>query len=207
MSDRTNRENKNSSRSRQTKVGLRSGNIALFLYGCTAICFYYYFLPRLLSSASKAKESEARTYIRMAVRTPKEYIWETNSFSRRLESWGTGLKSETDNYAYRILFPSVPTTTEIVETEKLNAIAIAAYPKVRKPKYTAPKKVFLGIVWTFGYDSSIRSSVCESEGSFEALKAEGENEFEFLHFSYPSSENRVGFSCPEGFKNLDSYFR
>lgn len=59
-------------------------------------------LPSLTNQASKAKQSEARTYVGSMNRAQQAYILEYGNFTDSLDKLGVGIKSETDNYNYSI---------------------------------------------------------------------------------------------------------
>ena len=54
--------------------------------------------------ANRAREAEARTYLGAMMRGQQAYILEYGEFSANLEQIGPGLRSETENYAYRLTF-------------------------------------------------------------------------------------------------------
>jgi type II secretory pathway pseudopilin PulG len=53
--------------------------------------------------SKRAVESEARTYIGAMVRAQQAYFLEHNKFARNIQDLQIGIKSETENYSYRIL--------------------------------------------------------------------------------------------------------
>lgn len=63
-------------------------------------------LPTFLSQASKAQQSEAKTYIGSMNRAQQAEYMEHNSFSVDINDLGIGIASETNFYAYRITLES-----------------------------------------------------------------------------------------------------
>jgi len=53
-------------------------------------------------SAAKPRQSEARTYVRSMNRGQEEFYIEKNRFASSLDLLRLGIKSETDNYSYRV---------------------------------------------------------------------------------------------------------
>ncbi|MEO0457099.1 MAG: type IV pilin-like G/H family protein [Cyanobacteria bacterium P01_A01_bin.114] len=60
-------------------------------------------LPSFLSQASKAKQSEGRTYVGSMNRAQQAYYLENDQFADNLELLGTGLSPQTNNYDYSIV--------------------------------------------------------------------------------------------------------
>jgi type II secretory pathway pseudopilin PulG len=58
-------------------------------------------LPSFLNQASKAKQSEAKTYIGSLNRSQQAFFLEKNKFSSSIEELGIGIQSETVNYKYK----------------------------------------------------------------------------------------------------------
>ena len=52
--------------------------------------------------ATRAKESEAKTYVGSSVRTQQAYFLEHNKFTNSITDLGLGIRSETENYSYSI---------------------------------------------------------------------------------------------------------
>jgi type IV pilus assembly protein PilA len=59
-------------------------------------------LPSFTNQASKARQSEARTYVGAMNRAQQAYQIENNAFTDSLDKLGLGIRSETDNYSYSI---------------------------------------------------------------------------------------------------------
>jgi len=65
-------------------------------------------LPSFLNQASKAKQSEARTYIGSMNRAHQADYLERGAFTTDIANLGLGIQSETNHYIYRITAGSAP---------------------------------------------------------------------------------------------------
>ena len=59
-------------------------------------------LPSFLNQASKARQSEAKTYVGSINRAQQAYFLEKNQFAPAIANLGLGISTTTDNYAYHI---------------------------------------------------------------------------------------------------------
>ncbi|MEG4107844.1 type IV pilin-like G/H family protein [Microcoleus sp. S13_C5] len=60
-------------------------------------------LPNLLSCSNKAKQSEAKQYVRSMNRAQQAYFAEKGVFATSLDALDLGLKSQTTNYNYSVI--------------------------------------------------------------------------------------------------------
>ena len=59
-------------------------------------------LPSFLSSANKAKQSQAKQYVGSMNRAQQARFAENGTFSTSVENLGLGIKTETTNYKYSV---------------------------------------------------------------------------------------------------------
>ncbi len=60
-------------------------------------------LPSFLSQATKAKQSEAKTYVKAILRSQQAYYLENNNFTDSFAQLKLGVAPETPNYRYNVL--------------------------------------------------------------------------------------------------------
>jgi type IV pilus assembly protein PilA len=59
-------------------------------------------LPSFLNQATKARQSEGKTYVGSMNRAQQAYQLENNAFTDSLDKLGLGIRSETESYSYSI---------------------------------------------------------------------------------------------------------
>ncbi|MDX2243897.1 MAG: type IV pilin-like G/H family protein [Leptolyngbyaceae cyanobacterium bins.302] len=113
-------------------------------------------LPRFAAEVNRAKETEARTYVASMGRGQQAYYLEKNQFTSDLQSLGIGIRSESENYSYKI-------STQGKTSEGLPFIQNVAIPK------KGDLKNYVGYVWVFSTteislerDMTTMAIVCES---------------------------------------------
>ncbi|MEM9903475.1 MAG: type IV pilin-like G/H family protein [Cyanobacteria bacterium P01_D01_bin.44] len=89
-------------------------------------------LPSFLSQASKAKQSEGRTYVGSMNRAQQAYYLENSRFANDMDLLGTGLQTQTANYDYSI----------VSDSPNLAYVLNAAKPRLETIKgYYGPTKI------------------------------------------------------------------
>ncbi|MEM8807395.1 MAG: type IV pilin-like G/H family protein [Cyanobacteria bacterium P01_G01_bin.38] len=139
-------------------------------------------LPSFLSQASKAKQSEGRTYVGSMNRAQQAYYLENSRFANDMDLLGTGLKPQTANYDYSI----------VSDSSDLIYVVNVANPRLETIKgYYGPTKI--------GPNASSAiatlTTLCESEslGAFTAAPA---------YSNFNLGVNGVP-KCAAGFRKLD----
>ncbi|MEO1400742.1 MAG: type IV pilin-like G/H family protein [Cyanobacteria bacterium J06635_1] len=139
-------------------------------------------LPSFLSQASKAKQTEGRTYIGSMNRAQQAYYLENSRFANDMEFLGTGLRAQTTNYDYAIASNS-PNLAYVVNI---------ANPRLTTIKgYYGPTKI--------GPDAAsviaTLTTLCESESLGTFTVAPAYNDFNLGVNGVPK--------CASGFRQLD----
>lgn len=60
-------------------------------------------LPSFLNQATKAKQAEAKTYVKATIRSQQAYYMNNNSFADSYPKLKIGIATDTPNYSYNIL--------------------------------------------------------------------------------------------------------
>ena len=85
-------------------------------------------LPSFLNQASKAKQSEAKTYVGTLNRTQQAYYLENGRFAATLEFLSNPIVGSTENYTYGIAVAAPATTTEnVTNTGTSKKAALKSY--------------------------------------------------------------------------------
>ncbi|MEM9541731.1 MAG: type IV pilin-like G/H family protein [Cyanobacteria bacterium P01_E01_bin.42] len=200
MSDRGDLQHNNFWRILWTFHSKLDGSSVMFLYGCTLLVLtaLYSLLDRHSIWANAYIEMEAEQTISYILHTQQEYFLDRQTFTRQLNSLETDF--ETEDYYYRILFPSQPFQAELsseFESQNFPAIATVAYPK--RDRFS----VYIGIAKTAvdlnTNELKTQSIFCQSVSSLETLKSQENIDFGFPYFTDP---DRIisPFTCPANFK-------
>ncbi|MBP0020993.1 MAG: type IV pilin-like G/H family protein [Cyanobacteria bacterium SBLK] len=153
--------------------------------------------------ARKAKQVEGHLNIGAISRGQQAYFFENKTFARKIVDLGLGIRWETNDYSYRIVYPSYPTHTQssMPKTQNFPAIASIAYPK------SEGLRTYLAMEW-LAIDSATKelrnySIRCRSEKSFEKLKSSKDKMLWFSKFSSPRQNNEdATMTCPTGFTKM-----
>jgi type IV pilus assembly protein PilA len=153
-------------------------------------------LRNLTSCTNKAKQSEPKQNVGALNRAQQAYFLENGKFSDSLSELGVGIKTETENYSYRIISPPKNRLfqklhgTVFPPSLKDAAIIIA---QSKNPK----NKSYVGINWTIPGDVSTSEVlsigiVCESEKPTTTIST-------VPTFQKDERGNQY-LGCPEGYK-------
>jgi type IV pilus assembly protein PilA len=107
--------------------GLAFGVTLLFILLIIMVYLFFFGIPSLLDSSTKAKQSEARTYINTFNRAQQSYFAEKTQFAPDIKTLALGIKTLTPYYAY---------STQIKNNKTPQAVVIyyTAYNPVKKLK-------------------------------------------------------------------------
>lgn len=195
MSDRSNKKQQPNSQQRA------KGRITALLYAIS-ILYAGYYIPMLpLSPVRKHTYNEGLINIAVISRGQQAYFLEQQTFARRILDLGLGIQWETNNYAYRILYPAHPAPKRSFSPKPKNfpAIASIAYPKNDK------LKVYVGIVKKMRdpntNELTTQGNWCRSASPLDVLRFE-----EKLYFGFRSFANfrQTGthLTCPIHFEEV-----
>jgi len=175
--------------------------LRMFVYACigtSATLLLYDFennsLPGGINQRTWTRHSKAKQYISSMNRRQRTYYLENGNFSNSIDNLGDNLglsiKTNTNNYSYRILSPMNPVqNVEELKPSPLDEKSKIVFATPQKPEL----KSYMGIAWTFQMSDgnlTINAILCES-GEEEIL--------------YPSTVTKVlkeEVSCPPGFEAL-----
>ncbi|MEQ8541974.1 MAG: type IV pilin-like G/H family protein [Coleofasciculus sp. D1-CHI-01] len=118
------------------------------LLGLIGIGFILLLIPSFLSSAGKARESEAKQYIGSMNRAQQAYFLEESKFTDTIAELGLGISTETENYTYSM------------HTTSLSVINYAISHKSKMKGYVGA--VFLGDAVATG-EMTTFAILCEAE--------------------------------------------
>jgi len=137
-------------------------------------------LPSFLTSANKAKQSEAKTYIGSMNRAQQAYRLDHPKFANSIEELKIGVRSETENYLYRIVPQPDPSQSVMMMAQ------------AKKPGL----KSYSGAVFTLkkGTDETTFAGVCESNRPTPIPPS--------LPIFSPSGSEQNKVECPPGSKRL-----
>jgi hypothetical protein len=119
------------------------------------------------------------------------YYIENNSFSNSINNLGLGIKTDTNNYSYRILSPMNPVqNVEELKPSPLDENSKITFATPKNPGF----KSYMGIVWTFPMsDDQLTTNTLLCKSSKEEVL-------------YPSTLVKVlketEIPCPPGFEVL-----
>ena len=116
-------------------------------------------LPSFLNQASKARQSEAKTYVGSINRAQQAYYLERQQFAPTLDLLAIGISPETDNYKYSTGTINKSATLVSKTAGIVNSIASPALGA------TSPLKAYVGsvalITPTGSTDATTLASLCE----------------------------------------------
>lgn len=142
-------------------------------------------LEQLFPQPQKAKQSEARQYIGSINRAEQAFFLENDRFTTSLQELGIGIKSETNNYRYRIFLLQRPGASRPELKTAVWSIAIPKQPNL---------KSYVGVVWIGNVphfnELTSRAILCES--SQPTLKLPPAPTFR-------TSKEGPEANCPKGF--------
>ncbi|MEM9541954.1 MAG: type IV pilin-like G/H family protein [Cyanobacteria bacterium P01_E01_bin.42] len=177
------------------------GRITALLYAISILYAGHYITMLPLSQARKHIHNEGLMNIGGISRAQQAYFLEPQTFARRILDLGIGIRSESDNYAYRILSPAHPTPKRSFspKTQNFPAIAHIAYPKHDN------LQVYISIVQIEIYpgtnELTSRAVLCRSASSLDVLKSKRD-----LYFGFRSLTNfhqtKTRWACPIHFEEL-----
>ncbi|MGH8001410.1 MAG: type IV pilin-like G/H family protein [Brasilonema sp.] len=128
-------------------------------------------LPSFLSQANKAKQSEAKTYVASMNRAQQVYYLENGEFTDEIDKLGIGIKTNTENYEYKI--------------EKKSDINFVNH--ARPQTATGTLKSYAGVVMILkqeGSEATTQAILCESQNSdTKDMQSECPNGFSKLNQS------------------------
>jgi Tfp pilus assembly protein PilE len=155
-------------------AGLGCGCFGIILIGILAAIA----LPSFLAKANKAKQAEAKTYISSMNRAQQAYRLDHPKFANSIKELEIGVRSETENYLYRIV-PQSDTSKSVIMTAQ-----------AKKPNL----KSYTGAVFMLkkGKDETMLAGVCESDRATLIPPA----------FPTPPKSDQEGVLCPPGSKRL-----
>ena len=118
-------------------------------------------LPSFLNQASKARQSEAKTYVGSLNRAQQAYYLEKQQFGPALNDLAIGIAPATDNYKYSTGFQNKSATTVLKASTLVNSIAAP------NAGATAPLKSYVGSVALItpagSTDATTLASLCEQK--------------------------------------------
>jgi len=144
--------------------------LRMFVYACmgssTMLLFYDFennSWPNFHRNlGTLARESEGRTYISSMNKGQQVYYVDEGNFSNSINNLGLGIKTDTNNYSYRILSPMNPVqNVEELKPSPLDEKSKIAFATPQR----ADLKSYMGIVWSFTLsdgNSTTERFVCES---------------------------------------------
>lgn len=129
--------------------------------------------------ANKARQSEGKSYVGSMNRAQQAYLLENSKFATSIKELQLGIKSETDNYVYKIVPQSVP--------ERVMNIAQAKREGINS---------YVGLVYItkVGNDNITISKLCETSQSLSKPP-------EMPKLAKDTSKS-ADIKCPSGFKSL-----
>ena len=85
-------------------------------------------LPSFLNQANKAKQSEAKQYAGSMNRAQQAGFAENNTFASNVEVLGLGIRTQTENYIYRVIPDGVTSaTTQVGNTATGRSTVLKSY--------------------------------------------------------------------------------
>lgn len=131
---------------------------------------------QIAASAGKAEESEGKTYVGSMSRAQQAHYLEKSQFASKLDDLGLGIKSETDNYSYKI---DLKTDTQVVVTAQAKKSELKSFTGVVIAEKPANEST-----------STTKSFICETEQASTTPPTVG---------SMPRSAE---FQCPVGSRQV-----
>lgn len=142
--------------------------------------------PNLFANqATKARQTEAKTYVGSLNRSQQAYFLEQNKWAKTIEETAIGIKAETENYRYNIQ-----------KIDSIKTVNIKNYPEITVQTGLAKKeglKSYLGIVYL--------SAVAGGETVSLSVRCES-NEPTTKEAGLPKFDGKA-MQCPDGYKSLN----
>lgn len=169
--------------------------LRMFVYACmgtSAILLVYNFENDCwFCSGDYMTEKEGKHYIGSINKGQQFYYVENNKFSNSIDNLGIGIKTDTNNYSYRILSPMNPVQNveelKLLPVEKERAIAFAT-PKI------------LGFKSYMGIASTLQNSDGKITATTKGICQTGEEGILYPSILPEISDDQI--SCPPGFEIL-----
>ncbi len=140
---------------------------------------------QLFQRSQKAKQSEAEQYIGSINRAEQAFFLEKEQFTTSIQELGIGIKSETDNYRYRIFLLQRPGVSRPELKTAVWSIAIPKQPTL---------KSYVGVVWLFNIPGSNELTsnriLCESSQPTQKLPPAP---------TFRNTKEGTVANCPKGF--------
>ena len=118
-------------------------------------------LPAFLNQASKARQSEAKTYIGSMNRAHQADYLQRGSFTNSVSDLGLGIQTETAAYIYRITAGSTPGAS-VVNRAIPSDGSFSNSPNTQSTSSAYIGGVKVGSVTTIGSDVGAMSVLCEA---------------------------------------------